>query len=468
MKLLFVNIMQELQRFDSMSYLTQPPVPFAVLHAVTPEGIETALADEQTDQIRWEGDAFGFSVSTQNSKAVYDYADALRAVGKKVILGGIHVTVCPEEAMRHADAIVTGEAETIWPEVCEDLLAGRLQGRYEGAPTPPSRMRPVDYRFFGNRRYLTPASLFATRGCNRGCSFCVSSRYLGPYRTKPLDVLEQEIDQLTRLYPQAFLQFTDDNLLANRRYAMDLLALLRRKRRRFVTMVTVDQFCDSALLGELTASGCLGVAVGVESVDDNNCAAVSKYQNLQQPFVDAVHRANRLGLQTVALIMLGLPHDTPYQLETALEYLKHVPCSYYDMRLLRIYPSTPLYRQMLATGDVTANWWLESGSANTCNHLLPSSLSIHFRHGRFQPMQLQHLSLRFITELSGTGPGAVSRILRVGCRGRALRFAGLVLMARQRSARQAHTLLRQVEQTMAVNRPYPEGDRFALIRSPAQ
>jgi radical SAM superfamily enzyme YgiQ (UPF0313 family) len=266
-----------------------------------------------------------------------------------------------------------------------------------------------------------------------------------------LEVLEQEVDQLTRLYPQAFLQFTDDNLLASRKYAAELLALLRRKRRRFATMVTVDQFCDRALMEEMAASGCLGVAVGVESVDDNNCAAVSKYQNLQQPFVDAVHRANQLGIQTVALIMVGLPHDTPQALERTLEYLKQVPCSYYDMRVLRIYPSTPLYREMLATGDVTENWWLKTESSGTCNQLLPSSLSMHFRHGRFDSMQLQHLSLRFIAELSGTGLGTVSQILRVGYRGRALRFAGLLLAGRQRSARQARMLLRQVEQAMVAS-----------------
>jgi radical SAM superfamily enzyme YgiQ (UPF0313 family) len=201
----------------------------------------------------------------------------------------------------------------------------------------------------------------------------------------------------------------------------------------------------------MAASGCLGVAVGVESVDDNNCAAVSKYQNLQQPFVDAVHRANQLGIQTVALIMVGLPHDTPEALERTLEYLKHVPCSYYDMRVLRIYPSTPLYREMLATGDVTENWWLKTESSGTCNDVLPSSLSMHFRHGHFQPMQLQHLSLRFIAQLSGTGVGTISRILRVGYRGRALGFAGLFLTARQRSARQGRILLRQVEQAMLAN-----------------
>ncbi len=450
MKLVFVNIMQELQRFDSTAYITQPPVPLAVLNAVTPKTIETALIDEQSERVRFEGDAFAFSVSTQNAGAVYEHADALRALGKKVILGGIHVTVCPDEAIGHADAIVTGEAETIWPEVCADLLAGELK-EYVGSPTPPALMSPVDYRFFGKRRYLTPASLFATRGCDRRCSFCVSSRYMGSYRMKPLDVLEEEIDQLTELYPGAFLQFTDDNLLANRNYRAELLALLRRKKRRFVTMITVDQLCDGALLEEMASSGCLGVAVGVESLDDDNCASVSKYQNLQQPFLDAVRQANKYGIQTGALIMVGLPHDTPERLARTLQYLKQIPCSAYDIRILRIYPSTSLYSQMLSAGDVTENWWLEKESASTCNHLLPSCLSVHFKHGSFDPMQLQQLALQLIAELNSMKQDSVSRILQVGCRGRDLKFATTVLFVRRRLAGQARLLLKEMEQVMAAN-----------------
>ena len=451
MKLVFVNVMQELQRFDSTAYITQPPVPLAVLDGVTPEGIETALMDEQTDRLRFDGDVFAFSVSTQNAAAVYGHADALRAAGKKVVMGGIHVTVCPEEAMRHADVIVTGEAETVWPEVCIDLLAGSPKPRYGGSPTPPELMQPVDYGFFGRRRYLTPASLFATRGCNGRCSFCVSSRYMGPYRTKPLAVLEREIDQLAALHPGAFLQFTDDNLLADRSYAAGLLALLRRKKRRFVTMVTVDQFCDGALMEEMAASGCLGVAVGVESVDDDNCASVSKHQNLRQPFADAVRRANELGIQTGALIMLGLPHDTPERLERTLRRLKRVPCSAFDIRILRIYPSTSLYGRMLETGDVTENWWLETDPGATCNHLLPSCLSVHVRHGSFRPMQLQGLALRFVAELNEMRPVEISRVLGIGYRGRDMRFAGTMLFVRRRLARQARALRRQVEQSAAEN-----------------
>ncbi|MHC4429012.1 MAG: B12-binding domain-containing radical SAM protein [Planctomycetota bacterium] len=449
MRLAFVNVMQELQRFDSTAYITQPPVPLAVLDAATPEEIETALIDEQTDRVAFEGDVFAFSVSTQNALAVYGHADALRAAGRKVIMGGIHVTVCPEEAMRHADAIVTGEAETIWPEVCADLLAGRLRERYTGSPTPPSKMVPVDYRFFGARRYLTPASLFATRGCNRRCTFCVSSRHMGPYRTKPLDVLEREIDQLSELYPSSFLQFTDDNLLVNRKYNAELLAMLRRKNRRFVTMVTVDQFCNRALVEELAASGCLGVAVGVESVDADNCTSVSKYQNLDQPFADAVRFANDCGIQVGALLMVGLPHDTPERLMRTVPQLKQMACTYYDLRILRIYPSTPLYGRMLSSGEVTENWWLKKGAASNCNDLLPSCLSMDFEHGSFTPMQLQHVALQLTVELNPMNYGVVSHILRVGTRARALGLAALLLAARRRSVRQARMLLRQVEQAMA-------------------
>ncbi|WP_129126480.1 B12-binding domain-containing radical SAM protein [Geomonas oryzae] len=450
MRLVFVNVMQELQKFDSTAYITQPPVPLAVLNSATPAGIETALMDEQTERIRYTGDAFAFSVSTQNSAAVYDHADALRAAGKKVLLGGIHVTVCPDEALQHADAIVTGEAEGVWPEVCGDLLAGTLKGRYDGSPTPSERMSPVDYRFFGSRRYLTPASLFATRGCNRRCSFCVSSNHMGPYRMKPLDVLEQEIDQLSRLYPGIFLQFTDDNLLADKNYRGELLPLLRRKGVKFITMVTVDQYCDTSLVEEMAASGCIGVAVGVESVDDDNCASMNKYQNLSQPFRDAVRHANGCGIQTAALIMLGLPHDTPARLEHTLRELQDVPCSLYDIRILRIYPSTSLYREMLATGEVTENWWLQKEPHGDCNHLLPSCLSVHFRHRNFGAMELQRVALRYTSELNRLNRASITEITRIGSRGNGLKLAATVLYARRRAAGQARRLQQQVESAMTA------------------
>jgi radical SAM superfamily enzyme YgiQ (UPF0313 family) len=453
MKLVFVNIMHDLYKLDSTAGISQPPVPLAVLNDATPQIIETALVDEQTDKVLFDGDVFAFSLATQFAAKVYRYADDLRAAGRKVILGGIHVTVRPQEAMRHADAIVTGEAETVWPTVCADLLAGRLKERYAGSPTPPSRMAPVNYRFFSDRPYLTPASLFATRGCNHRCSFCVSSRYMGPFRTKPLDVLEREIDQLQDLYPAAFLQFTDDNLLADRDYGSEVLALLRRKDRRFVTMITLDQFCDAELMQAMAASGCLGVAVGVESVDDDNCLSVGKGHNVGQPFPEAVRQANELGIQVAALLMVGLPHDTPERLARTQHYLEKVPCSLYDLRIMRIYPGSALYDQMVSSGEVTDAWWLGEEPVST-NHFLPGHLRVHFKHNHFGPMQLQHWTLKLTRELDRMSAGAAAHIMRVGRRGGAARFAAMTLSARRRTAKQAQMLLESVEQAMSAGAPF--------------
>jgi radical SAM superfamily enzyme YgiQ (UPF0313 family) len=452
LKLIFVNIMHNLYNLDSTANISQPPVPLGVLNSVTPKAIKTALIDEQTDKIRYDGDVFAFTLATQFAGKAYQYADELRAAGKKVIMGGIHVTVRPEEAMRHADAVVTGEAEILWPTICADLLAGTLKERYTGSPTPPSQMVPTDYRFFGERPYLTPASLFATRGCNHRCSFCVSSRFMGSFRAKPLGVIEREIDQLQELYPDAYLQFTDDNLLADRNHASEVLALLRRKKRRFVTMVTLDQLCDGALMQEMAYAGCLGVAVGVESVDDDNCLSVGKRQNVSQPFPEAVSRANELGIQVAALLMVGLPHDTPERLERTQRYLEKVPCALYDLRILRIYPGSLLYDRMLSSGNVTDAWWLGKEPVPT-NYFLPGHLRVHFMHPHFSSMQLQHWTLKLTSELDLMNASAVANVVRVGRRGGAKKFAALIMAARNRMGKQAQGLLKRVEQAMEVKIP---------------
>jgi radical SAM superfamily enzyme YgiQ (UPF0313 family) len=273
---------------------------------------------------------------------------------------------------------------------------------------------------------------------------------MGPFRTKPLDVLEREIDQLQDLYPKAFLQFTDDNLLADRDYAAEVLALLRRKRRRFVTMVTHDQFCDGALMQEMASSGCLGVAVGVESVDDDNCVSVCKHHNVGQPFPEAVRQANEKGMQVCALLMVGLPHDTPERLARTQRYLEKVPCTLYDLRILRIYPGSALYDQMLSRGNVTDGWWLGKEPVST-NYFLPGHLRVHLKHSHFSPMQLQYWTLKLTRELDRMNSGAVAHALRVGRRGGATKFAAILLSARSRIAKQARTLLDRLEQAMAVN-----------------
>lgn len=273
---------------------------------------------------------------------------------------------------------------------------------------------------------------------------------MGPFRTKPLDVLEQEIDQLQDLYPKAFLQFTDDNLLADRDYATEVLAMLRWKNKRFVSMITMDQFCDDTLMLAMASSGCLGVAVGVESVDNDNCVSVHKHQNVDQPFLEALRQANEKGIQVAALLMVGLPHDTPERLARTQRYLEKVPYSLYDLRIMRIYPGSRLYSRMLSEGNVTDTWWLGEESVET-NNFLPGHLRVHLKHNHFSPVELQYAALILTRELNRMNRKTVTHVMRVGHRGRALKFAAMILTARRQMQKQARRLLDQVERAMAAN-----------------
>jgi radical SAM superfamily enzyme YgiQ (UPF0313 family) len=436
-----------LYNLDSTANISQPPVPLGILNGVTPKAIKTALLDEQTDEVRFDGDVFAFSLATQFAAKAYKYADELREEGKKVIMGGIHVTIRPEEAMQHADAVVTGEAETIWPMVCEDLLTGKLKERYDGAPTLPSEMVPIDYRFFAGRPYRTQAPIFATRGCNHRCAFCVSSAFMGPFRNKPVGVLEKEIDQLAELHPGAHLQFTDDNLLADRGHAAKVLDLLRRKKRRFVTMITVDQLCDEALMQEMASAGCMAVAVGVESLDDDNCTSVGKSHNVGQPFAAGVRRARELGIQVAALLMVGLPHDTPAGLGRTRYFLAEVGCSLYDLRILRIYPGSRLYDRKLADGSVTEGWWLGEEPVAS-NNFLPGHLRVHFRHPHFSAMELQQWALKLTIELNRISAGVFGQVMHTGQIGKAKKLAAVIMAGRRRYTKQARKLLASVEEAM--------------------
>jgi hypothetical protein len=154
--------------------------------------------------------------------------------------------------------------------------------------------------------------------------------------------------------------------------------------------------------------------------------------------------------------MLGLPNDTPERLERAQRVLERIPCCLYDLRILRIYPSTPLYDQMLCKGDVTEAWWLGEETVST-NHLLPGYLHVNFRHAHLSPMQLQYCALRLTSELDRMSPGCVAHALRVGRRGHALEFAAALLSARQRTAQQARMLLNRVERAMAASGESPPG-----------
>ena len=436
MRLVLVNLMDDLHRRYSSALISQPPLALGALYTLTPKDIEISVLDEQVDNLEWDGDVFAFSVTTQLAKKTYHHADLLRKQGKKVILGGYHVTACPDEAAKHADCVITGEAEMLWPQICDDIKAGRLKPRYKGYPTPGVAMPAIDRNAFKGKNYVFNGSLYASRGCVYQCTFCGSSRLLGGYRTKPIVTVEKEIDAIRAAHGDVVLQFADDNPLADAAWAREFLALMRKKKARFVCQITVDQICDKELVDELAASGCLAVATGVESLEDDNIKSVSKAQNKGMPLADAVRYCRSKGIHVAALLIVGLDNDTPERIERAVPHLRSIPFSVYDICILRPFPGTGLYASMVGDGRTTPDWWLLPESCPS-NDRLPGYLRVYFKHNNFSAQEMQLSALKFIEELNRTTPKQYKELLQTGMKSKAVGFSLKMIAGRLWLGRQA-------------------------------
>jgi radical SAM superfamily enzyme YgiQ (UPF0313 family) len=442
-RLVLVNPMDDLHRKYSSALITQPPLSLGALYALTPTTIDVSILDEQVDTMDYDGDVFAFSLTTQLARKVYAISDRLRKEGKKVILGGYHVTTCPEEAQKHADSILTGEAERLWPRLCEDLLNATLKPRYYGSPADSNEMPIIHREGFKGKKYAFPGAIYASRGCPFACSFCGSSRLLGSHRCKSIESVSKEIDAIRAQYGDVILQFTDDNLLANKEWRKEFLTLMREKKTRWVSQASVDQLCDRELIDELAVSGCLAIASGIETLDTDDTRSVNKIQNLNMPIADAVRYVTSKGIHVAALLIFGLESDTPQRVKSTIQRLKEIPFSAYDATILRPFPGTELYDQMLKQGTAIPEWW-NMAEPHPTNKVLPGYLRIYFDHQHLTPKQLQECALDAIDQLNRASPAQAMTILKIGMKSRNLWFATKMLAGRLWISRRAREWKQQV------------------------
>lgn len=309
--------------------------------AETPPVAEVRIVDEQVDLIPWSEpvDLVGITCMTATAPRTYEIADRFRALGVPVVLGGMHPTFCPEEAALHADAVVVGEAEGLWPQVVADAQAGRLQRFYRQAEPPDLRLlKPLPRHLLASRHYATVQAVQATRGCPHGCDFCaVAAFHHRMHRCRPVADVAGEVARL----PHRFFVFTDDNLVADRAYARDLFEALRPLRKRWISQVTLSLAEDPELLALAAQAGCLGVFVGLETFNGNNLQAVCKRQNQVHRYRQAIRRFHAHGIGVEAGIVFGLPGDRPEVFTRTLRLLDRLEVDAVLVSILTPLPGTP-------------------------------------------------------------------------------------------------------------------------------
>jgi len=339
-------------------------VSLPLLAALTPPEHEVKIVDEAfaADDLEEAVDLVGLTVMTELAPRAYRLAGLYRERGVKVVLGGIHPTVLPEEALRHADAVVVGEGEEAWPRLVRDAAAGRLARLYRSAgPSDLSRL-PLPARHLYPRptgRTLTPLGigLESSRGCPYDCEFCSIGRVMGRgYRVRPVG---QVIDEIAAIESEN-LFFVDDALALDRRAAKTLFAEMVPFRCKWVGQATLSLAEDPDLLRLMRRAGCHGLLVGFETVSAAARETMRKSRALKISQGEAARRFHEEGIPLLGAFVFGFDGETEDVFDRTIEFaLKHRLDSL-QVRLIYPFPGTALYERLLAEGRLLApRWWLE-------------------------------------------------------------------------------------------------------------
>jgi radical SAM superfamily enzyme YgiQ (UPF0313 family) len=296
------------------------------------------------DPARLKGDLVGISVWTATAPWAYRFADAARAAGKKVVLGGIHATAMPEEAAAHADAVVTGEAESVWGEVLADVRAGRLRARYHGEPRPLDGLpTPIDARLPGPYRFR---AFFTMRGCPYACAFCSVHAFFGrEVRYRPVGEVAAEIEaRAGRVWFDG-----DDNIWgADPDRAVALFDALAAGTRRawygFGDLRSVQVPHGERLLRAARRSGLFSVWVGWESDSAHALSALGAAGKQGRDRVEAVKRMQGHGIDVVLFVVLGAREDGAGAFERTLELADRLDVGVHPV-LLTPLPGTEVHRR---------------------------------------------------------------------------------------------------------------------------
>ena len=345
-------------------------VNLPLLAALTPPGHTITIVEEAfaPDDINQDVDLVGITVLTELALRAYRIADTYRQKAVKVVMGGIHPTVLPDEALEHADAVVVGEAEGVWPRLVSDAASGQMQRIYragkmadlKGLPKPRRDLLPGP-KYQGYTRI--PIGVETSRGCPYDCEFCCIGQTLGQqYRVRPVQEVIAEIESIDS--PHLF--FVDDALGLNRNVAKKLFTEMIPLRRRWLAQGTVSLAEDLELLRLMERSGCLGLLIGFESVQKGTQNEVNKIKNLKIDFYEAMHRFHGEGFGILGSFVFGFDYENKDVFEQTFKFIMRCRLDVVQLRILTPYPGTRLYKRLLSEGRLfVRDWWLRGYPPDT-------------------------------------------------------------------------------------------------------
>ena len=302
------------------------------------------------------------SLSAQIFEA-YAVADFYERMGVPVVMGGLHVTSLPGEALEHCTTVVVGEGEPVWRQLLNDFEQDRLKpvyqqpvwGQFDLREAPLPRFDLLDPQKYNRITVQT------SRGCPHKCEFCASSILLTPrYKLKPIGKVMEEIRAIKSIWPRPFIELADDNSFVHREHYKALLRELGREDVRWFTEADVSVAQDEELLELMHDSGCQQVLIGFESPRPASIEGVETNSNWkarqQNRYAEAVAKIQDHGVTVNGCFVLGLDGDTPEVFDEVLRFVRDSGLYEVQVTFLTAFPGTPLYRRLKSEGRIVRDY----------------------------------------------------------------------------------------------------------------
>lgn len=336
-----------------------PTLSLASLAAVTPPAWEVAFHDDAVRATDFESDAdlIALTAMTAQANRAYQLADAFRSRGKTVVMGGFHASNLPDEALQHVDSVVVGEGELAWPRLLADFQAGSLQPVYRAEGLIDTALIPQARReIFKGSGHLFTNTIQTTRGCPFDCEFCSVTAFYGrKYRKRPLEQVLVELQELRKA--NSFVFFVDDNIVADRRYSLPLFEGMKGMGLKWLSHAPIDFAEDQELLKAAGESGCVGMFVGFESLNQDSLAAMGKVTNKAASYKAYAQQFRDNGIGILGSFVMGCDGDTPAVFEQTLRFCEDARLEAAIFPILTPYPGTKVRQRLEAEGRIISNNW---------------------------------------------------------------------------------------------------------------
>jgi len=388
---------------NGVTHNFMPHLWMFLLQALTPSGHEVLLIDGNAQPMNEAGLAryvreqkiglVGIGAMTRMIAKAYRMADAVRAAGVPVVMGGPHVTEMPDEALgrdggtRHADAVALGEADETWPKIVEDAVRGKLKDVYapvddfgqERKPTlqpyptipwdainldqfniVPKAAYPLLKKVGGGWGTFRIIPVESGRGCPYGCEFCTVTGFFGDsirFRTN-----ESVVNELLLLKQRAKEErgqiavfFIDDNFAINVKRTKSLLRdiIAANAQVHWVAQISANLLRDEELVDLIAAAGGKWIFIGMESIDPTNLAGVNKGFNKPGEYAAVLERLAQRNVYAITSFIFGMDNDTTGVAERTLQQIRTWPPGLPIFGLLTPLPGTPLYTRLHDSGRLT-------------------------------------------------------------------------------------------------------------------